>query len=276
MTTEAIANLVRLQKILAEAGFGSRRHCEEYIVSGRVTVDGAEVRELGVRVDPTSQRILVDGEPIRSERKRYFLLNKPTGYLCTNRDPAGRPRVIDLFPDSGVRLFTVGRLDESSQGLLLVTNDGQLANRLAHPRFQVPKLYHVQVAGIPSQDSLRQLRRGIRFEEGTFRVHSVRRLKTRGQSAFLEVELRHGHNREIRRLFARLGHKVMSLQRVAFGPLRLGHLPVGTYRPLKPQELSQLWQVARTGGARDAPRTEGRRDKRKTPRTRKRTAREGL
>ena len=230
----------RLQKVLAAAGVGSRRHCEELILAGRVVVDGKAANELGVRVDPFAQQIALDGEPIRVQAKRYYLLNKPRGVLCTNSDPAGRARVIDLFPEDGPRLFTVGRLDEHSQGLLLVTNDGELANRLAHPRYQVPRTYHLQVAGRPNREAFATLKRGLRFSDGQFRVESVRRLSSRGRSTKLEIVLRHGHNREVRRLFARIGHKVMQLKRVAFGPLKLGRLGEGRYRDLKPTELDAL------------------------------------
>ena len=138
---------IRLQRYLAMAGAGSRRHCEDFILTGRVTVDRRTVRELGFRVEPGEQEVRLDGERVRLERKAYFLLNKPRGYLCTNNDPDGRPRVIDLFPHARERLFTVGRLDEHSQGLILVTNDGDLAHKLAHPRFRVRKLYQVQEIG---------------------------------------------------------------------------------------------------------------------------------
>ncbi|HID24425.1 MAG TPA: rRNA pseudouridine synthase [Planctomycetaceae bacterium] len=230
----------RLQKVLAAAGLGSRRQCEEYILAGRVTVDGHVVDQLGATVDPERQEIEVDGEPIRPQRKVYYLLNKPPGVLCTHRDPAGRCRVIDLFPADGPRLFTVGRLDENSQGLLIVTNDGELANQLAHPRYRIPRKYRVQVAGIPTQETLNQLKRGLYFAEGKFRAQSVRRVRTRGHSAVLEIVLAGGHNREIRRLLARVGHKVMRLERIAYGPLKLGRLPVGRYRPLKKKEVEAL------------------------------------
>ena len=230
----------RLQKVLAAAGLGSRRQCEEFILAGRVTVDGQVVDELGVTVDPEQQQIEVDGEPIRPQRKVYYVLNKPPGVLCTHRDPAGRCRVIDLFPPNSPRLFTVGRLDENSQGLLIVTNDGELANRLAHPRYRIPRKYRVQVAGIPTQDTLKQLRQGLHFAEGKFQVQSARRIGTRGKSAILEIVLAGGRNREIRRLLARVGHKVMRLERIAYGPLKLGRLPVGRYRPLKKREVEAL------------------------------------
>ena len=238
---------IRLQKVLARAGVGSRRACEALILAGRVRVDGQAADQLGVRVDPTSQRIVVDGETVRTERSEYYLLNKPAGYLCTNRDPRGRPRVIDLFPNVGTRLFSVGRLDENSEGLLMITNDGELAHQLIHPRYQVPRIYRVQVAGIPTRDSLKQLRDGLQFSDGHFQVHTARKLKTRGKSTFLQLELRQGRNREIRRMMARIGHKVISLQRIAFGPLQLGRLKVGQHRRLRPDELDSLRELVAGG-----------------------------
>ena len=235
---------VRLQRYLAMAGSGSRRHCEEFILTGRVSVDGRTVTELGCRVTPGKQEIRLDGERVRLERKIWYLLNKPVGYLCTNSDPGGRPRVIDLFPGGRERLFTVGRLDEHSQGLLLVTNDGALAHKLAHPRFRVRKIYQVQVAGIPAKEILDQLKRGLYFAEGRFKVADARLVRTRGSSAVLELELLEGQNREIRRLLAKLGHKVQRLERVALGSLALGDLPVGHYRQLAPHEVASLSALA--------------------------------
>jgi 23S rRNA pseudouridine2605 synthase len=225
------------------AGAGSRRHCEEFILAGRVTVDRQTVTELGCRVVPGEQEVRLDGERVRLERKTWYLLNKPTGYLCTNSDPGGRPRVIDLFPGNRARLFTVGRLDENSQGLLLVTNDGELAHKLAHPRFRVRKIYHVQVAGIPSREILEQLKRGLYFAEGRFKVADATLVRTRGQSAVLELELLEGQNREIRRLLAKLGHKVQRLERVALGTVTLGDLPPGQYRLLTPHEITSLGEL---------------------------------
>ena len=181
----------------------------------------------------------VDGQAVRQEPLRYFLLNKLRG-ICAQPDPAGRPRAVDLIPAGKLRLFTVGRLDESSEGLLLVTNDGELAHRLAHPRFQVPRTYAVQVAGRPTPEILATLRDGMFFHEGRFRLKWVRRTGTKGNSAFLEVGLDHGQNREIRRLFARVGHKVMRLKRIAFGPLSLNRLAEGRFRLLTGTELKEL------------------------------------
>ena len=151
----------RLQKVLAAAGVGSRRQCEELITSGRVEVDRRVVTELGTRVDPARQEIRVDGETLSAARAVYYAVNKPTGVVSTNRDPSGRPRVIDLVPSRGARLFPVGRLDLNSEGLILVTNDGELANRLTHPRYEVPKTYVVQVAGKPEPETLAKICRGV-------------------------------------------------------------------------------------------------------------------
>lgn len=242
--SDAESQPVRLQKLLAAAGYGSRRHCEEYILAGRVTVDGVPMTDLGVKVDPEAQVVRVDDEPLKFEPKRYYLLNKPPGVVCTHRDPEGRPRAVDLVPDRSARLFTVGRLDENSQGLLLVTNDGELANRLAHPRYGVSRCYRVQVVGRPTRETLGQLKQGLHFADGFFRVSDARVTGSRGKSTFLELELRQGQNREIRRLLARVGHKVLRLERIAFGPLRLGRLPAGRHRPLRPAELKALRDVA--------------------------------
>jgi len=239
---------VRLQVLLARCGFGSRRACEEFIEAGRGTVDGETVSELGARVDVNSQKVEVDGESIRPERAVCYMVNKPKGMLCTNRDPAGRPRVIDLFPPGAGHVFPIGRLDENSVGLLLVTNDGDLSHQLAHPRFRVPKVYQVHVAGNPTRETLQKLRQGMYFSEGRFKVDRLRRIRSRGQSTILEVTLSEGQNREIRRLFARVGHKVMRLERVAFGPLHLRNVASGRYRKLTRDEMKLLNEYLENGG----------------------------
>jgi 23S rRNA pseudouridine2605 synthase len=233
----------RLNKILAHAGVGSRRHCEELIRAGRVTVAGVTVRELGTRVEP-GQRVAVDGEPIRQERSVYYLVNKPRGYLSTNRDPGHRPLVIDLVPHVSQRVYTVGRLDEASEGLVLLTNDGDLAHRLMHPRFGVEKTYLVQVAGVPSREDLEQLLRGVWLSEGHVRARQVKRLKRQGESTWLRITLSEGKNREIRRMLARLQHKVLRLRRIALGPIELGSLATGKSRKLTPQEVISLRRAA--------------------------------
>jgi 23S rRNA pseudouridine2605 synthase len=232
----------RLNKVLAHAGIGSRRHCEELIVAGRVSVDGRTVRELGTRVEP-EQKIEVDGQPIHAERSVYWLVNKPRGYLCTNHDPARRPLAIDLVPHVSQRVYTVGRLDEDSEGLLLLTNDGDLANRLMHPRFGVDKTYLVQVAGHPSREDQQKLHEGVWLSDGHVKARHVKRLKNQGDSTWLRIVLSEGKNREIRRMLARLGHKVMRLKRIAIGPVQIGSLKSGRARKVTAPELDELRRV---------------------------------
>jgi 23S rRNA pseudouridine2605 synthase len=243
----------RLNKFLAHAGVGSRRHCEELIVRGRIAVDGHVVRELGTKVDPDSQQVEVDGQPLRVEKPVYWLLHKPPGYLCTNDDPAGRPRAVDLVPHIRQRVYTVGRLDEESEGLLLLTNDGDLAYKLMHPRFGVEKTYHVQVAGRPEREHLQQLLKGVYLSDGHVKARRVKRLRVQGESTWLEIVLSEGKNREIRRMLARLNHKVLRLRRVALGPVYLGRLHSGKARPLRADELARLRRAADRRTRREQP-----------------------
>lgn len=236
----------RLQKVLAAAGVASRRECEELITAGRVHVDGKIVIELGARVDLSKQTVHLDGEALTASKLVYFALNKPTGVVCTARDPAGRPRVTDLLPPSVGRVFAIGRLDMSSEGLILLTNDGDLANRITHPRHGVEKLYHVQVAGMPTSEVLAEVRSGVYIDEGRVAFKNVKLKSNRKSSAILEVVLDEGRNREIRRVLARVGHKVQKLQRIAVGPVRLGEMPVGAYRELTREEVTAL-REATTG-----------------------------
>jgi 23S rRNA pseudouridine2605 synthase len=236
--------LQRLQKVLAHAGIGSRRGCEDLILQGRVTVDGQLVRELGTRVDPAHQKVAVDGQRIHAERLVYFAVCKPKGYVSTNDDPAGRPRVVDILPEIPERVYSIGRLDEMSMGLMILTNDGELANRLAHPRYGVEKLYRVVVAGTPDSSVLTKLTDGVWLAEGKVRAKRVRVVGTKGQAAVLEMTLADGKNREVRRMLANLGHKVMSLTRIAIGPITLRGLAPGGYRALTGVEVGLLRKVA--------------------------------
>ncbi len=236
----------RLNKYLAHSGFGSRRQCERLILTGRVTINGAPVHELGTRVGP-EDRVCVDGLPVHVEKNVYWLVNKPRGYLCTNRDPAGRPLAVHLVPQVKQRVYTVGRLDEGSEGLLLLTNDGDLANRLMHPRFGVAKGYLVQVAGKPTRDDMQKLLKGIWLSDGQVRAKSVYPVKKQGESTWLRIVLNEGKNREIRRMLARLEHKVLRLKRIALGPVELGKLAVGRCRPLTSLELKLLRRAAQPG-----------------------------
>ena len=220
-------------------------------------MDGKTLTELGIKVDPQAQNVCVDGERVKSQKKQYFLVNKPIGVVCTNADPQGRPRVIDLLPPWHGRLFPVGRLDETSEGLLIVTNDGELAHALAHPKFQVERVYRCIIAGIPDDQAFTALRQGLHFTEGKFRMRDVRRIKSNVKSTLVEVILTEGQNREVRRLFARVGHKVLKLKRTAFGPMKLGELESAAYRPLSPSEVRVLKQYASTDpSGRPAPRRE--------------------
>lgn len=230
----------RLQKVLAAAGLGSRRQCEELIVAGRVEIDRQVVTELGTRVDTANQEVRVDGEVLLRPRLVYYAVNKPSGVVSTNRDPAGRPRVVDLVPGQHARLFTVGRLDLNSEGLILVTNDGELANRLTHPRYGIEKTYRVQVAGNPEPEILRRLTRGVYLAEAMVRAKRVHVKSRYKGSTFLEIVLREGRNREIRRMLAKTGHKVLKLVRTAVGPVRLAKLPSGDVRPLTQAEIRAL------------------------------------
>jgi 23S rRNA pseudouridine2605 synthase len=230
----------RLNKYLAHAGVGSRRFCDKLIAAGRVKVNGVKVTELGLKIDPATHQVAVDDHPVRAEKLVYWAVNKPVGHLCTNHDPAGRPRAIDLLPHVEQRVYTVGRLDEGSDGLLLMTNDGDLAQALMHPRYGVPKTYYVLVAGKPTPDDLQKLLDGVWLSEGKVRARSVKRLKPQGNGTWLRVVLTEGKNREIRRMLAKLGHKVMRLKRVAIGPVKLDKLPKGKARRVSEEELKAL------------------------------------
>jgi 23S rRNA pseudouridine2605 synthase len=230
----------RLNKFLAHAGVGSRRFCDTLITAGRVKVDGVLVKDLGLRIDPASHQISVDDHPVRAEKLVYWVVNKPVGHLCTNNDPRGRPRAIDLLPHVEQRVYAVGRLDEASEGLLFLTNDGDFAMPLMHPRYGVPKTYLVLVAGKPTADDLQELLDGVWLSEGRVRAKSVRRLKSQGNSTWLRVVLTEGKNREIRRMLAKRGHKVMRLRRIAIGPVTLDKLPRGKARRASSAEIADL------------------------------------
>ena len=248
-----------MQKVLAAAGVASRRECETLIEEGRVEVDGEVVSELGSRVDPAKQSIFVDGEPLAKQKLLYFAVHKPEGVVCTASDPSGRPRVIDLLPPDVGRVYNVGRLDMASEGLILLTNDGELANRLTHPRHGVEKLYHVQVQGVPTAETLAALRKGVYLAEGKAHFVNARVKSRRKSGAILEVVLDEGRNREIRRVLARVGHKVQRLTRVAVGPVRLGELPSGAYRPLTRDEVRRLQDASRASHSAPGPRKKKRR-----------------
>ncbi len=247
---------IRLQKVLAEAGIGSRRACEEIIKSGEVKVNGEIVDSLPAWVDPQRDQISVRGKNIkRNEPHVYVMLFKPRGVVCSNDDPSGRERAIDLVKHpSRVRLYPVGRLDVESSGLLLLTNDGELANRITHPRYGIHKIYEITVSGSLDEPAVRKLERGIFLSDhrtshghkpgrktAQSRLHLLKQDRNRTR---LRMELREGRNRQIRRMMADVGHRVKKLRRIQMGPLKLKSLRPGQWRELLPQELQALRRAA--------------------------------
>lgn len=233
----------RLQKIMAQAGVGSRRACEQLIRQGRVQVNGQVVRQLGTQADPRRDEILVDGQPLAAaDVQVYLILHKPPGYLSTTHDPHGRPTAMDLLcvPQ---RVYPVGRLDMDSEGLLLLTNDGPLTQRLTHPRYQHEREYRLLVRGQPGRQALRALRQGVELEDGQTSPAEVRLIEGQPGPAgttWLRLVLREGRKRQIRRMCAAVGHPVQRLIRVRMGPLVLGDLKPGASRPLTRQEIRSL------------------------------------
>jgi 23S rRNA pseudouridine2605 synthase len=230
----------RIQKVLAAAGFGSRRHCEELVLDGRVAVNGQAIRTLPVLVDPAADGIAVDGRPIRADKLVYYMLNKPAGVFCTHHDQAGRTRAVDLLIGVRERVFPIGRLDADSMGLLILTNDGPLTQMLTHPRFGVPKTYRVEVAGQPSSNVMEKLRAGVWLSEGRTAPARIEVIHSNRKRTILEITLRESRNREIRRMLAKMGHNVRRLVRVQVGRLSIAKLPLGAFRKLTDEEVKQL------------------------------------
>lgn len=233
--------MIRLQKFLAECGVASRRASEKLIVEGRVSVDGRVVTELGTKIDPDTQRVSFDGKPVMREEKIWLMLNKPTGVICTSDDPEGRERVIDLVSGVKGRLYTVGRLDVMSEGLIVLTNDGELAHRLMHPRHHIEKKYQVWINQSLSEGDVAQLKRGVNCSGETLRALAVTPLERslKGSPGYT-LTLGEGRNRHIRRMMEAIDRKVVRLLRVSVGPLRLDRLRTGEYRELAPWELDKL------------------------------------
>jgi 23S rRNA pseudouridine2605 synthase len=231
---------MRLQKYLAMNGVDSRRKCEELITSGRVQVNGKVVTILGTKVDPDRDEVHVDGERKRSARRFYIALYKPPGFVCTTNDPAGRPRVVDLVARIPARLFPIGRLDEDSEGLLLMTNDGDFAQKVAHPRYEVAKVYRVIVKGEPEPAALQKLREGVWLSDGRTAPAKVYVVRTTREFTTFTVTLHESRQREVRRMLANVGLRVTKLLRDQVGVVRLGTLKRGEWRPLTPWEIELL------------------------------------
>lgn len=235
--------LVRLNKYLADRGIASRRKCDELIQAGKVSVDGEPMTALGVRIDPDRQAVEIDGYVLKPQgmRKRYYLLNKPAGVVCTNEARETRPRAVDLVTDPRKgRIYTVGRLDEESKGLILLTNDGEFANRIMHPRYGIEKTYTVRVHGEIDDETLDKIRSGVHLSEGRTAGAKIFVDRRARDYSLLTVLLREGMNREIRRVFARFGYKVIELRRTRIGHLTPRGIKIGHWRELDEKEVKDL------------------------------------
>jgi pseudouridine synthase len=242
----------RLQKVMAAAGVASRRVSEQLIVEGRVTVNGQVVSELGRRIDPQNDRVAVDGTAVQLDTsRRYIMLNKPVGVVSSMRDEQGRPDLSRFTADFAERLFNVGRLDAETSGLLILTNDGELAHVLAHPSFGVTKTYIARVRGLVTPQTIARLTRGVELEDGPIAADKARLLQSSSgaKDSLVEVTLHSGRNRIVRRMMAEVGHPVIELVRRQFGPLHLGTLKIGAMRDLTKEELGKLLTISRQGAA---------------------------
>ncbi len=242
-------NMERLQKVIAQAGVCSRRKAEELIVAGRVTVNGETVTQLGTKVDAERDHVKVDGRRIRTKQeRRYLLLNKPGGYICTVSDPEGRPKIMDLIRGTGQRLYPVGRLDYHSEGLILLTNDGEFANRVASAGEHCPKTYLVKVRGNPSPRELQELASGVLLDNRQTAQCRIAAVKP-GENPWLQVTLIEGRNNQIRRMFERIGHPVQKLKRIQIGFLRDDNLRPSEYRNLTIEEVRRFKKLGKTSPA---------------------------
>lgn len=238
--------LERLQKILAQAGIASRREAETLITAGRVAVNGVVVTELGSKADPAKDKVTVDGKPVRPEAtKVYVLLYKPVGYMTTLKDPQGRPIVTDLLAGIRERIYPVGRLDYNTEGLLLLTNDGDWANQLAHPRHEVEKEYLVKIRGRAGKEQLRQLAEGVELEEGRTAPARVSTMHESDKNSWLSITIHEGRYRQVRRMCESVSLSVVRLKRSRYGPLELGELKPGEYRFLTAKEVEELRRAGR-------------------------------
>ncbi|MBI9019086.1 MAG: rRNA pseudouridine synthase [Phycisphaerae bacterium] len=243
----------RLQKVMADAGIASRRHCEEMITEGKVKVNGTVVNKLPVMVEPDHDVILVEGRKLRFSPKVYYLLNKPKKVICTNIDPQGRVRAIDMLPPAvKQRVYPVGRLDTDSQGLIILTNDGDLANQLTHPSYGVTKTYVCEIASKIDGNDIEKLKKGFYvLYRGRVTMDRVKILKRGLHGSVIEITLKEGRNRQIRRMLSKLGHKVKKLTRVKIGPIDDRGLGVGKCRPLTNKEVEQLRKIIEKNKAKE-------------------------
>ncbi len=237
--------MIRLQKYLAQCGVASRRAAEKMIAEGQISVNGVTVTEMGVQVDENADEVRVNGQPVRMETTRcYLAYNKPIGEVTTVSDPEGRATVMDKFRDYPVRLFPVGRLDYDSEGLLLLTNDGEMMNRLLHPSREIQKVYLTKVSNTVTEEELRQLRRGVMIDGRLTSPAQVRFIRQETFASVLLIAIHEGRNRQVRKMIQAIGHQVVHLKRVEFGPIALGDLPSGRWRALTEAEIRKLKEAA--------------------------------
>lgn len=250
-----MAQTLRLNLYLARAGVASRRAADTLIASGRVRLNGVVLTTLGTQLDPAKDRVEVDGRLVGVlEEQRYLLLNKPPGHVTTARDPRGRPTVLDLIGPQGARLYPVGRLDMESEGLLFLMNDGPLAFRLTHPKYEVPKTYRAWTSTPPDDAAVQQLRKGVQLEDGWTAPATVQNLGTTAMghgdsSPALDITIHEGRNRQIRRMLEAVGYPVQKLRRIRFGPIELGNLSPGKFRSLTRSEIDELRRFVRLPNA---------------------------
>ena len=229
-----------LDRVLSQAGIGSRKEARQWIGAGRVAVDGKKIQTPDAWVDPERQRVTLDGKPMRAAEKIYLLLYKPKGYVTTYKDPDGRPTVYNLLQDVPEKVFSAGRLDLDSSGLLIFTNDGTFADEVTSPQSHVPKTYLVKSSMLLTDDQLDQLRGGVQLADGPTRPAQVNRIRDSGRYTFFEITITEGRNRQVRRMVETLGAKVLKLVRTGIGTIRIGDLQIGKYRPLSDQEVRGL------------------------------------
>ncbi len=234
---------MRLNKFLASCGIASRRKCDELIFAGKVKVNGEIIKTPAFKIDPEKDEVSVNEDIVKLPKKIYIALNKPEGVLCSLKDDFGRTLITDLIPEIKERIFPVGRLDFNSEGLILLTNDGELSNRLIHPKYKVEKTYHVLIKGNIDRDSLERLSNGIELDGKKTQPSKIRILDMGKKTTFIEIKIKEGKKRQIRRMLKEVGYEVKKLRRVKFGPIKLGRLKKGEWRYLTKKEVENLYKI---------------------------------
>jgi 23S rRNA pseudouridine2605 synthase len=235
--------VIRIQKLLSQAGIASRREAERLIKEGRVSVNGKRVTELGTKVDPDKDRVKVDHKLVLLPKKIYIILNKPKRYITSVQDPEGRPVITDLLPELGSKVFPVGRLDYDTEGLILLTNDGDIAQKLQHPRYKIPRTYLAKIKGTPNEKNLYPITKGIKLDDGLTLPAEVKKIKEGLKNCWVEITVREGKNRLVKRMFERIGFPVLKLIRIRFDGLKLHNLPSGHFRFLNHIEVTRLMKA---------------------------------